>query len=148
MIEDESTAQKFVDQKAPGKDLVLDVSLIRITKPLPNPEKLYFLKARLQGIEQSLIPEDHRQKITAASDTGPKEAFDVTVRWKIFRASKDPHRIRQGLFPTRTWLLRHRFSPITRRLSIRPNRSFRPMIRLWKRSQSSPIGPRKTSRVR
>jgi len=80
MLEDESIVQKFVDQKAPGKDLVLDVSLIRIPKPLPNPEKLYFLKARLQGIEQSLIPEDHRQKITTPSNSGPKDAFDVTVR--------------------------------------------------------------------
>ncbi len=90
MIEDESTAQKFIDQKAPGKDLVLDVSLIRITKPLPNPEKLYFLKARLQGIEQSLIPEDHRQKIAAASGTGPKEEFDVTVRAEDLSRFKGP----------------------------------------------------------
>ena len=107
MLEDESTAQKFVDQKTPGKDLVLDVSLIRIPKPLPNPEKLYFLKARLQGIEQSLIPEDHRQKITTPSDTAAQRTH-LTSRsaWKILHASKDLHRIRQGLFPTRTWLPR------------------------------------------
>jgi hypothetical protein len=79
MLEDENTAQKFVDKKTPGKDLILDVSLIRIPKPLPNAEKLHFLKVRLQGIEQSLMPEDHRQKISAASDSGSKEAFDVTV---------------------------------------------------------------------
>src|SRR5208283_287942 len=88
MLEDESTAQKFVDQKAPGKDLVLDVSLIRIPKPLPHPEELYFLKARLRGIEQSLIPEDHRQKIAVTSDSGPKGAFDVTVR------AEDPSRFK------------------------------------------------------
>jgi Transglutaminase-like superfamily len=92
MLEDESTAQKFVDQKAPGKDLALDVSLIRIAKPLPNPEKLYFLKARLQGIEQSLIPEDHRQKISNPSGSGPKEAFDVTVRTEDLSRFKGPAR--------------------------------------------------------
>jgi hypothetical protein len=90
MLEDESTAQKFIYQKVPGKDLVLDVSLIRIAKPLPHPEKLHFLKARFQGIEQSLIPEDHRQKIAAASDSGPKDAFDVTVRVEDLSRFKGP----------------------------------------------------------
>ena len=80
MLEDEKEAQKFLDQKTPAKDLVLDVSLIRVSKPLPNAEKLQFLKARFQGIEQSLIPEDHRQKVTTPSDSGSKDAFDVTVR--------------------------------------------------------------------
>lgn len=80
MLEDETAAKKFLDQKEPGKDLALDVSMIKIPKPLPHPEKLRFLKARLQGVEQSLIPEDHRQKIVAPSDSSTKDAFDVTVR--------------------------------------------------------------------
>ncbi len=88
MLEDETAAKKFLDQKVPGKDLALDVSLIKILKPLPHSEKLRFLKARLQGVEQSLIPEDHRQKITAPSDNSSKDAFDVTVR------SEDPSRFK------------------------------------------------------
>ncbi|MGB6066359.1 MAG: transglutaminase-like domain-containing protein [Desulfomonilaceae bacterium] len=80
MLEDENTAEKFVKDKAQGKDLVLDVSLIRIPKPLPHPEKLHFLKARLQGVEQSVIPEDRRQKITVPTDNAPKGSFDVAVR--------------------------------------------------------------------
>ncbi|MGO9567519.1 MAG: transglutaminase-like domain-containing protein [Desulfomonilaceae bacterium] len=88
VLEDESTAQKFLDQKSPGKDLVLDVSLIRISKPLPHPEKLKFLKARFQGIEQSLIPEDQRQKITTPPTNAPKDAFDVTVHVEDTSSSK------------------------------------------------------------
>jgi len=64
--------------------------LIRIAKPLPHPEKLHFLKARFQGIEQSLIPEDHRQKVMPTSDAGPKDAFDVTVRVEDLSRFKGP----------------------------------------------------------
>ncbi len=80
ILEDESTAEKFVNAKAQGKDLVLDVSLIRISKPLPHPEKLHYLKSRLQGVEKSDIPEDHRQKVTVPPGNAPKGSFDVTVR--------------------------------------------------------------------
>jgi Transglutaminase-like superfamily len=79
MLEDENSAKKFLEEKAPGKDLALDYSLIRISKPLPHPEKLRFLKARFQGIESSVIPQDHRQRITTPSGNSPKDSFDVTV---------------------------------------------------------------------
>jgi len=80
MLEDENAAKQFLDEKAPGKDLALDISLIRISKPLPHPEKLRFLKAKFQGIEPSIIPEDHRQKITTPPDSSPKDTFDLAVR--------------------------------------------------------------------
>jgi Transglutaminase-like superfamily len=79
MLEDENSAKKFLDDKAPGKDLALDFSLIRISKPLPHPEKLRFLKARFRGIESSIIPQDHRQRITTQPNDSPKDSFDVTV---------------------------------------------------------------------
>ncbi len=90
MLEDESMARKFVDQKASGKDLVLDISLIRIPRPLPKPEKLRFLKARMKGIDKTLIPEDHRQNISVLLEESAKGAFEVTVR------AEDPSQFKES----------------------------------------------------
>jgi hypothetical protein len=64
-------------KKKTTKDFALDFSLIRIPKPIPNPEKLRSLKVRMSGIDQSLIAQDHRQKILPADP--PADGFYVTV---------------------------------------------------------------------
>lgn len=78
VLEDEAAARKFAEKKTPTKDLALDFSLIRIPKPLPNPEKLRFLRAKMNGIDRSLIPQDQRQKTSPASNS-PAEGFEVIV---------------------------------------------------------------------
>jgi hypothetical protein len=78
VLEDEEAAKKFAEKKTPTKDLALDFSLIKIPTPLPNPNKLRFLKVRIRGIDQSLIPPDHRQRISSASGSGA-DGFEVTV---------------------------------------------------------------------
>jgi transglutaminase-like putative cysteine protease len=65
-------------RKKKTKDLALDFSLIKVQKPIPNPEKLQFLKVRMRGIEKSLITQDHRQEVVA-DDTG-SDGFYVIVR--------------------------------------------------------------------
>lgn len=65
-------------RKKKTKDLALDFSLIKIQKPIPNPEKLQFLKVKMRGIEKSLIAQDHRQEVVAG-DTG-SDGFYVIVR--------------------------------------------------------------------
>jgi transglutaminase-like putative cysteine protease len=65
-------------QKKKTKDLALDFSLIKIPKPIPNPEKLQFLKVKMRGIEKSLIAQDHRQEVVA-DDTG-SDGFYVIAR--------------------------------------------------------------------
>jgi len=81
IVEDEASAKSFLEsRKPPGKDLVLDLSLIRVAKPIPDHEKLRFLKVRMQGIDRALIREDHRQEITTPANVSASEGFDVTVR--------------------------------------------------------------------
>lgn len=83
MLEDEATAMSFLKKGKPTKDLVLDFSLIKIEKPIPNPTSLKYLKVEMQGVDDSLIPNDHRQRLTL--DTKDKKEtssgpFDVEVR--------------------------------------------------------------------
>ena len=90
VLEDESTAKKFREAKARGKDLILDVSLIKVTPRLPNPEKLRFLRVRMQGIEPSVIAKDHRQRISLASDKHSPGGFEVSVRTEDLDEFKSP----------------------------------------------------------
>jgi transglutaminase-like putative cysteine protease len=77
ILEDEATVKKFLEKKTAGKDLILDFSLIKISKPLPHPEKLKFLKVQMSGIDSKLIPEDHRQKLVKADEES--KDFKLTV---------------------------------------------------------------------
>lgn len=79
MLEDKETAELFLKKKAQSKDLVLDLSLIKVAAPIPDPEKTQFLKVRIQGIEPSLIASDHRQRVSKPAASGGGEAFDVSV---------------------------------------------------------------------
>ncbi len=79
MLEDKDTARKIRSRTGDAKDLVLDFSLVRVSRPIPNSEKVRFLKVRMSGVDQSLIPSDHRQKVVAAEDKSSKDGFDVTV---------------------------------------------------------------------
>ena len=90
MLEDEAAARKFREQKAGGKDLILDVSRIRVAKPIPAPEHLRFLRAKIQGIEPDVIAEDHRQKISLPEGRSPQEGFDVTVNVEQPREPRNP----------------------------------------------------------
>jgi hypothetical protein len=78
VLEDEASARKFLETKTAGKDLIMDVSRIKIAKPLPNPGQLRYLRVKMDGVDPSLIAEDHRQRVTIPSgfDEG---AFQVTV---------------------------------------------------------------------
>jgi len=85
MLEDKATARSILKKKGPGKDLVLDFSLIRVSKPIPNPEKVKYLKIRMKGIDSSLIPSDHRQRVVRpravrSPDKQAQEGFEVTSR--------------------------------------------------------------------
>jgi hypothetical protein len=80
VLEDESAAKKFLQAKTSGKDLITDVSFIPITPQLPDPERLRFLKVRMQGIDPSLIAQDWRQKVLPVSGKTSPEGFDVVVR--------------------------------------------------------------------
>lgn len=79
VLEDEAAARKFAEKKTLGKDLVLDFSLIKVEKPILNPEKARFLKVKMQGIEKSAIPEDGRQTVTAEANS-PTHDFYVTIK--------------------------------------------------------------------
>jgi hypothetical protein len=91
VLEDESTAKKFLEKKVSSKDLVLDVSLIRVSRKIPAPEKVRYLKVRVQGIEPSLIATDHRQRVGAGADTDPSQGFELTVQ------KEDPSRVAAGV---------------------------------------------------
>ena len=39
ILEDESSAKRFTEKKTANKDMVLDVSLVRVSKPIRNPDK-------------------------------------------------------------------------------------------------------------
>jgi len=86
MLEDKETAQKFLEGRDPKKDLVFDLSLIRVTKPIPNPEKVRFLEVRMKGVAPSLIPDDHRQKKTVSRDQSSKEGFEIEVHAEDLKA--------------------------------------------------------------
>lgn len=91
VLEDESTAKKFLQAKTAGKDLITDVSFIPITPRLPDPERLRSLKVRMQGIDPSLIAQDWRQKVLPVSGKNSPEAFEVVVRAEdlaLFKGAK------------------------------------------------------------
>jgi len=79
MIEDESAARKFREKKGPGKDLALDFGLINVSKPIPNPENVRSLKIKMSGVDSSLVPGDHRQRVSRSSG-GSGDNFSVAVR--------------------------------------------------------------------
>jgi len=80
MLEDEKAAKAFLAKGTPGKDLVLDFSLIRVARPIPDSAKVRFLKIRMQGIDSSAVPNDHRQQVSKAADASASQGFGVTVR--------------------------------------------------------------------
>lgn len=80
MLEDSETALAFLKKKTSGRDLVLDFSLIRVAKTIPNPEQVRFLKVKMQGIESSLIAQDHRQRVSGTATGDARTAFDVSVQ--------------------------------------------------------------------
>lgn len=80
LLEDRETAEQFLKKKAQGKDLVLDFSLIKVAKPIPNPERARFLQVQVRGIDPSLIAQDHRQRVTVSSPQQQDGRFDVSVQ--------------------------------------------------------------------
>jgi Transglutaminase-like superfamily len=88
ILEDEDAADKFLKSKGSSKDLVLDYSLIRVSKPIPNPEETRFLKVKIKGIETSLIPGDHRQKVNGPDRGAKEEGFDVTIQTEPIESLK------------------------------------------------------------
>jgi hypothetical protein len=89
VLEDESSAKQFLEKKTSTKDLMLDVSLVKVNTPIPNPEKLKQLKLKVSGVDPSLIAEDHRQKKTMDAKTD--EGFTLTVtteKLDSFKAAK------------------------------------------------------------
>jgi len=79
VLEDQPKAERFLTEKTTAKDLILDFSLIRVARPIPNAEKTRVLKVRLDGIEPALIAEDHRQQLTVPAGGKGKTAFEVRV---------------------------------------------------------------------
>jgi hypothetical protein len=88
MLEDKDAAKKFLHGKDPKKDLVFDFSLIRVTKPIPNPEKVRFLKVKMKGVSPSLIPDDHRQKKTVLMEIPATEGFEIQVQTEDLKEIK------------------------------------------------------------
>jgi len=80
ILEDKSTVDRFLTQKTAGKDIILDLSLIRVDKPIRSPETTKFMKVRMKGIDSALIAQDHRQEVAPAVAGKPEEGFFVTVR--------------------------------------------------------------------
>ncbi len=80
VLEDESTAKRFLQAKTAGKDLIMDVSLVPVSLRLPNPERLRLLKVRMRGIDPSLIAQDRRQEVSPRSGNESSQGFDVLVR--------------------------------------------------------------------
>jgi hypothetical protein len=79
VLEDEAAAKQFLEKKTSAKDLITDVSLIKVAESLPNPGKLRYLRLRVKGIDPSLIAEDHRQRVSVPVKSGQSE-FEVTVQ--------------------------------------------------------------------
>lgn len=78
MIEDESAARKFREKKNPGKDLALDFGLVNVSKPIPDPGAVKSLKITVSGVDPSMIPDDHRQRVVRPSKSSAK-GFHVAV---------------------------------------------------------------------
>ena len=80
MLEDKSTAERFLTQKTAGKDLVLDFSMIKVTKPIADSPKTRRLKVKVDGIEPALIAQDHRQRVVTVDGPEAKAPFEVIVQ--------------------------------------------------------------------
>ncbi|AFM24298.1 transglutaminase-like domain-containing protein [Desulfomonile tiedjei] len=91
VLEDESSARKFLEKKTSGKDLILDVSRIKVAKTIPHAGKLRYLKAGISGIDSNLLARDHRQDIIVPdSDTG-RSGFEITVHVEPDRTRDKRH---------------------------------------------------------
>jgi len=99
ILEDENSAKRFIEKKTANKDMILDVSLVRVSKSIRNPEKTRFLKLKMKGVDQSLIVNDHRQKVTLINKDAPDEGFCVTVN------IEDPQKLRTSRVPVSQSLL-------------------------------------------
>lgn len=80
MLEDRDTARNILAKKGPGKDLVLDFSLIRVSKPIPQSEKVRYLKILMKGVDSSFIPNDHRQRVSGSKQDSSSNGFEIAVR--------------------------------------------------------------------
>jgi hypothetical protein len=80
VLEDESSAKKFKQSGVPGKDLALDISLVKVSRKIASPEKSRFLKLAVYGVDPALIPSDHRQTVSAGRETAGLKGFEVTIR--------------------------------------------------------------------
>ena len=102
MLEDESTARSFLRNKSIGKDLVLDYSLIRISKPIPRPDKTKSLKIRMEGIDSSLIPNDHRQKVVENENGSSKQPFIIKINTEDLDSFKGQTKAHPSSIPVET----------------------------------------------
>jgi hypothetical protein len=98
-LEDDASDRKILEKKTVWKDLIMDVSRIKIAKPLPNHGKLSYLRVKMNGVDPSFIAEDHRQRVMIPPGFGEGE-FQVTV------FVEDLHRIKPvpGDSPSKEYL--------------------------------------------
>ena len=107
ILEDESSAKHFIEKKTADKDLILDVSLVRVSKSIRSPAKTRFLKLKVKGVDQSLIVNDHRQTVTPINKDAPDQGFYVTVN------TEDPEKVKTSRVPvSRSFLADHLISTI------------------------------------
>jgi hypothetical protein len=95
ILEDKPSVEKFLQTKTTGKDIVLDLSLIKVSHPIPNSEKIRRMTIKMSGISPKLIPNDHRQKVSMkqyADDDG----FDVSVVVEGFGDGNDQSFLQTG----------------------------------------------------
>ncbi len=79
VLEDESLAREFLSKKAQQKDLILDLSLVKSPKSIRNPSKTKYLSATMSGVDPSLFPDDHRQRLTPASEDPSNNSFRLVI---------------------------------------------------------------------
>lgn len=79
VLEDESLAREFLDKKAQQKDLILDLSLVKSPRPIIKPEATRSLSAVLNGVDPSVFPEDHRQKVTTSGKEIAAGCFKLDI---------------------------------------------------------------------
>ncbi|MGC8660400.1 MAG: transglutaminase-like domain-containing protein [Desulfomonilaceae bacterium] len=68
ILEDEGSAQKFLQAKVPQKDLILDFSLVKSPVRIANPGSVKMLKVCFQGVNSGLFAQDQRQKVSDSRD--------------------------------------------------------------------------------
>ncbi len=79
VLEDESMAREFLNKKAQQKDLILDLSLVKSPRPIMKPSGTRSLSVVIHGVDPSLFPEDHRQKITTTGKDVAPGSFKLEV---------------------------------------------------------------------